>query len=101
MIDIPSAVKNPELREWVAEMVELLEPNAVHWCDGSQAEYDRLCEEMVASGTFTRLNPKKRPNCFWRGAMKAMWPGSKTALTFVRSPRSMRGRPTTGWRHAK
>ncbi len=63
-IEIPSAVKNPELVAWFEENVALCQPSAVHWCDGSQGEYDRLCEEMVESGTFIQLNPKKRPNCF-------------------------------------
>ncbi len=63
-IDIPANVTNPELIAWFEEMVELLEPDAVHWCDGSQEEYDRLCEEMVESGTFIRLNPEKRPGSY-------------------------------------
>jgi phosphoenolpyruvate carboxykinase (GTP) len=63
-LTIPENVKNEELRSWVTEMAELCKPDTVYWCDGSQEEYDRLCEEMVASGTLTRLNAKKRPNSF-------------------------------------
>src|SRR5690349_18012258 len=63
-INTPSHVKNAELITFVTEMVELCKPDNVHWCNGSQEEYDRLCEEMVASGTFIRLNPNKRPNSF-------------------------------------
>ncbi|MEO1129121.1 MAG: phosphoenolpyruvate carboxykinase (GTP) [Planctomycetota bacterium] len=63
-IDIPANVKNQELIEWFEELVELLKPEDVHWCDGSQEEYDRLCDEMVAAGTFIKLNPEKRPGCF-------------------------------------
>jgi phosphoenolpyruvate carboxykinase (GTP) len=64
VIDIPAYVTNTKLRTWVEEMVALCKPEQVHWCDGSQAEYDLLCEQMVASGTFIRLNPEKRPNSF-------------------------------------
>ncbi|MBK8466784.1 MAG: phosphoenolpyruvate carboxykinase (GTP) [Chloracidobacterium sp.] len=63
-INTPSHVKNAELISFVTEMVALCKPDNVYWCDGSQEEYDRLCEEMVAAGTFTRLNPEKRPNSF-------------------------------------
>ena len=63
-LTIPDNIKNTELRKWVTEMVDLCKPDNVYWCDGSDAEYDRLCEEMVASGTFTRLNAEKRPNSF-------------------------------------
>ena len=55
---------NKKLLAWVSEMAALCKPDQVVWCDGSQAEYDRLCEQMVQSGTFIRLNPEKRPNCF-------------------------------------
>ena len=61
---IPENIKNEELRRWAADMIELCEPEDVLWCDGSQEEYDRLCEEMVASGTFIKLDPAKRPNSF-------------------------------------
>jgi phosphoenolpyruvate carboxykinase (GTP) len=58
------ATKNRELLAWVDEFAALCKPDQVHWCDGSQEEYDRLCEEMVASGTMIRLNPELRPNSF-------------------------------------
>ncbi|QQS41144.1 MAG: phosphoenolpyruvate carboxykinase (GTP) [Acidobacteriota bacterium] len=63
-INVPSGVTNKELIRWVTEMVELCKPDNVYWCDGSQEEYDRLCEEMVDAGTFVRLSPEKRPNSF-------------------------------------
>ena len=56
--------KHAKLLAWVDEWAALCKPDKVYWCDGSQAEYDRLCEEMVQGGTFIRLNPEKRPNCF-------------------------------------
>ncbi len=62
--DIPAEITNPELRRWVSEMAALCKPDKVMLCDGSQEEYDRLCEEMVETGTFIRLNPEKRPNSF-------------------------------------
>ena len=52
------------LRAWVAEMTALCQPDQVVWCDGSQREYEALCDQMVQSGTLIRLNPDKRPNCF-------------------------------------
>ena len=55
---------NRHLIRWVEKMAELCQPQHIHWVDGSQKEYDRLCEELVASGTFTRLNPKLWPGCF-------------------------------------
>ena len=56
--------KNKRLLQWVEEIAGLCNPDRIYWCDGSQTEYDRLCEEMVQKGTFIRLNPKKRPNSF-------------------------------------
>ncbi|MCM5551697.1 phosphoenolpyruvate carboxykinase (GTP) [Pleomorphomonas sp. NRK KF1] len=56
--------KNAKLIAWVEEVAKLTTPDRVYWCDGSQEEYDRLCQELVDGGTFTRLNPAKRPNSF-------------------------------------
>ena len=52
------------LQKWVTEITALCMPDSVEWCDGSTAEWDRLTSLMVEKGTFTRLNPEKRPNCF-------------------------------------
>ncbi len=60
----PSYVKNAKLIAWVADMVALCKPDAVYWCDGSDAEYQRLCQQLVDAGTFRKLNEAKRPNSF-------------------------------------
>lgn len=57
-------VKNQKLLAWVKDMVALLKPAAVYWCDGSQQEYDRFAEDLVAQGKLIRLNAEKRPNSF-------------------------------------
>ncbi len=57
--------KNPHLLRWVEKMVALCQPEALHWVDGSQAEYEDLCAQLVAKGTFTKLNPQKWPGCYY------------------------------------
>ena len=61
---IPENIANTELKRWVTDMAELCEPDAVYLCNGSDEEYDRLCQEMVDAGTFIKLNELKRPNSF-------------------------------------
>jgi phosphoenolpyruvate carboxykinase (GTP) len=56
--------QNQQLLDWVGEVVALTEPAEVHWCDGSEEEYDRLCHQLVDAGTFTRLNDELRPNSY-------------------------------------
>ena len=57
--------KNVHLLRWVKKMAELCQPNAIHWVDGSQREYNALCALMVKGGTFIKLNQKKWPGCHY------------------------------------
>ena len=63
-LNTPTYVKHARLIAWVADMVALCKPADVVWCDGSDAEYQRLCEQLVATGTFKPLNPAKRPGSY-------------------------------------
>src|SRR6195952_1413551 len=53
------------LQQWVEDWAKVLQPDAIYWCDGTQEEYDRLNADLVAGGTFIKLNDEKRPNSYW------------------------------------
>jgi phosphoenolpyruvate carboxykinase (GTP) len=55
---------NKHLIRWVEKMADLTQPDRIHWIDGSQAEYDFLCDQLVKAGTFTKLNESLWPGCF-------------------------------------
>jgi phosphoenolpyruvate carboxykinase (GTP) len=88
---------NRKLLDWVERWTEILEPDQVHWCDGSEAEHEHLCAQLVASGTFTALDPAKRPNSYYANSD----PGDVARVedrTFICSEREIDAGPTNHWR---
>ena len=101
-LNVPAYVKHDRLVSWVAEIAALTQAADVYWCDGSQAEYDRLCEQLVAAGTFKRLNPgQARRTATWPAPTRATSRASRTAPSSAREARKTPARPTTGWRPAR
>ncbi|MDP1804524.1 MAG: phosphoenolpyruvate carboxykinase, partial [Acidimicrobiales bacterium] len=61
---MPGTSTNQRLNDWVEQWAAILQPDAVEWCDGSEAEWDRLTSLLVEGGTFQKLDEAKRPNSF-------------------------------------
>ena len=62
-LNAPTA--NRKLLDWVEEIAALTEPEAIHWFDGSQEEFELLSKQLVDAGTFVELDPVKRPGSYW------------------------------------
>ena len=92
--------KNQKLVSWVEKMAELCQPDAVHWCDGSKAEYDDLCALLVKKGTFIKLNEQKRPNSYLARSNPSDV-ARVESRTFICSEREIDAGPTNNWMDPK
>lgn len=95
-IPLDSWTSNQRLKEWIQETVTLCQPDKIWLCDGSQEEYEALCQKMVASGTFTKLNEKLRPNSY----LCRSTPDDVARVedrTFICSQNEIDAGPTNNW----
>ena len=88
---------NSRLQKWVADWAAVFQPDDIYWCDGSAEEYERLCQALVDSGTFTKLDEAKRPNSYWAHSD----PGDVARVedrTFICSENESDAGPSNNWR---
>jgi phosphoenolpyruvate carboxykinase (GTP) len=96
LVEDPAETSFPELAAWVHDIAELANPDDVVWCDGSDDEWERLTGLLVQNGTFTRLNPKLRPNSFWC-ASDPCDVARVEDRTFICSEKEVDAGPTNNW----
>jgi phosphoenolpyruvate carboxykinase (GTP) len=97
VIETTAPPANRQLLAWVEEVSELTQPAEIYWCNGSQAEYDQLCQALVESGTFEPLDPERLPGSF----LARSDPGDVARVedrTFICSEREVDAGPTNHWR---